>query len=258
MLLYSYACGPVAANMMFVGRDGAKTVAVIDPSDADLALTVLKEHGWTLSDILITHRHFDHLLGVAALILIFVSRRLFRPLEEAEHRQQAFISEMEKDFQIPLTVLNADAELIEKEHGSSDATVSIRRQVESMTGLLRRLDSLSLVEFGEEAEAFSLSELLLREAERAKRGIEEKGIDRQTGRVIVEVSPDFYRPTDVVNLWGDPTKAKEKLGWNPQSTSFEQLVSIMVKHDMEKVAADHVAAVMRTNLAEYLEKGLVK
>ena len=78
------------------------------------------------------------------------------------------------------------------------------------------------------------------------------------GKTLVEVSPDFYRPTDVVNLWGDPTKAKTKLGWNPGKTSFEQLVSIMVKHDMEKVAADHVASVMRTNLAEYLEKGLVK
>jgi GDPmannose 4,6-dehydratase len=74
----------------------------------------------------------------------------------------------------------------------------------------------------------------------------------------VEVSPDFYRPTDVVNLWGDPTKAKTKLGWNPSKTTFEQLVAIMVKHDMEKVAAEHVANVMRTNLAEYLEKGLVK
>lgn len=94
-------------------------------------------------------------------------------------------------------------------------------------------------------------------------GMDEKGIciagpDNLVGKTLVEVSPDFYRPTDVVNLWGDPTKAKEKLGWNPQSTSFEQLVSIMVKHDMEKVAADHVASVMRTNLAEYLEKGLVK
>ena len=78
------------------------------------------------------------------------------------------------------------------------------------------------------------------------------------GKTLVEVSPDFYRPTDVVNLWGDPTKAKTKLGWNPAKTTFEQLVSIMVKHDMEKVAADHVASVMRTNLAEYLEKGLVK
>ncbi len=67
MLIKTYPCGPVMANMMFVGQDGAKTVAVIDPSDAELAQAVLKEHGWTLSDILVTHRHFDHLLGVAAL-----------------------------------------------------------------------------------------------------------------------------------------------------------------------------------------------
>ena len=89
-------------------------------------------------------------------------------------------------------------------------------------------------------------------------GENEKGIDKKTGQVLVEVSPDFYRPTDVVNLWGDPSKAKRELGWNPAKTSFEELVSIMVKHDMEKVAAEHVASVMRTNLAEYLEKGLVK
>ena len=78
------------------------------------------------------------------------------------------------------------------------------------------------------------------------------------GQTLVRVSPDFYRPTDVVNLWGDPTKAKAKLGWNPQTTSFEQLVEIMVEHDMAKVAADNVASKVRTNLAEYLEKGVVK
>ena len=89
-------------------------------------------------------------------------------------------------------------------------------------------------------------------------GINEKGIDVKTGKVVVAVSEDFYRPTDVVNLWGDPTKAKKELGWNPQTTSFEELVRIMVNHDMQKVAADHVASVMRTNLAEYLEKGIVK
>lgn len=66
-------------------------------------------------------------------------------------------------------------------------------------------------------------------------GMDEKGIDKATGRVLVEVSPDFYRPTDVVNLWGDPTKAKEKLGWNPTATSFERLVQIMVESDVEKV-----------------------
>ena len=89
-------------------------------------------------------------------------------------------------------------------------------------------------------------------------GANEKGIDANTGKTVVAVSSDFYRPTDVVNLLGDPKKARKILGWNPQKTSFEELVHIMVKHDMQKVAADHVAGVMRTNLAEYLEKGVVK
>ena len=89
-------------------------------------------------------------------------------------------------------------------------------------------------------------------------GLEEKGIDKATGRVLVEVSEDFYRPTDVVNLWGDPTKARKELGWNPMKTSFEELVSIMMKHDMERVAVERVAGHIRTNLAEYLEKGIVK
>ena len=79
-----------------------------------------------------------------------------------------------------------------------------------------------------------------------------------TGHTLVAVSKDFYRPTDVVNLWGDPTKAKEKLHWNPNKTSFEELVKIMIDSDMSKVAAEGVAAKVRTNLAEYLEKGIVK
>ena len=89
-------------------------------------------------------------------------------------------------------------------------------------------------------------------------GADEKGIDTKTGKVLVEVSPDFYRPTDVVNLWGDPTKAKAKLGWDPGKTSFEQLVKLMVDHDMAKVAGEGAAMKVRTNLAEYLEKGIVK
>lgn len=63
-------------------------------------------------------------------------------------------------------------------------------------------------------------------------GIDEKGICVKTGKVVVEVSKDFYRPTDVVNLLGDPTKAKSKLGWNPQKTSYEELVKIMSEHDL--------------------------
>ena len=89
-------------------------------------------------------------------------------------------------------------------------------------------------------------------------GADEKGIDKATGKVLIEVSPDFYRPTDVVNLWGDPTKAKAKLGWNPSKTSFEELVNIMVDSDMAKVASDRASEKVRTNLAEYLEKGIVK
>ena len=89
-------------------------------------------------------------------------------------------------------------------------------------------------------------------------GIDEKGIDKATGKVLIEVSPDFFRPTDVVNLWGDPSKARKELGWNPQKTTFEQLVKIMVDADMAKVAADSAGRQVRTNLAEYLEKGIIK
>ena len=95
------------------------------------------------------------------------------------------------------------------------------------------------------------------EAEHEK-GICVSGPDHLVGKTLVEVSPDFYRPTDVVNLWGDPTKARAKLGWNPTTTTFEELVKIMVDHDMAKVASEGAAAKVRMNLAEYLEKGIVK
>ncbi len=90
-------------------------------------------------------------------------------------------------------------------------------------------------------------------------GVNEKGIDKATGKVVIEVSPDFYRPTDVVNLWGDPTKAKQKLGWDPKKkTSFEQLVNLMVDADMAKVAVERAGEQVKMNLEEYLEKGIVK
>ena len=89
-------------------------------------------------------------------------------------------------------------------------------------------------------------------------GIEEKGIDKKTGRILVEVSPDFYRPTDVVNLLGDPSKAKKELGWNPTKTTFDELVRLMVESDMKKVALEKHGEGFRFNLAEYLEKGIVK
>lgn len=66
-------------------------------------------------------------------------------------------------------------------------------------------------------------------------GINEKGIDRKTGNVLVEVDPKYYRPSEVDQLLGDPSKAKQILGWNPSKTPFNQLVEIMVKHDLDFV-----------------------
>ena len=76
-------------------------------------------------------------------------------------------------------------------------------------------------------------------------GLDEKGIDKATGRVLVEVNSAWFRPTDVDNLCGDPSKAKAMLGWNPQKTSYEQLCSIMAEHDLklarlEKAEAEKV------------------
>ena len=66
-------------------------------------------------------------------------------------------------------------------------------------------------------------------------GVDEKGIDRKTGKVLVEVDPKYFRPAEVEQLLGDPTKARTLLGWNPRQTSFEQLVKIMAAHDMKFV-----------------------
>ena len=67
------------------------------------------------------------------------------------------------------------------------------------------------------------------------KGLDEKGIDKKTGKVLVEVDPKYFRPAEVEQLLGDPTKAKTVLGWNPRKTSFEDLVKIMVDHDMKFV-----------------------
>ena len=73
-------------------------------------------------------------------------------------------------------------------------------------------------------------------------GVNEKGIDTATGKILVEVDPKYFRPAEVDQLLGDPTKAKTKLGWNPRKTSFEDLVKIMVEHDMKFVKKIHLKA----------------
>lgn len=90
------------------------------------------------------------------------------------------------------------------------------------------------------------------------KGQEEKGIDKATGRVLIEVSPNFYRPTDVVNLLGDPSKAKRELGWNPMKTSFEELIRLMVQSDMHKVAVERAEELVPVNQIELLEKGIIR
>ena len=70
-------------------------------------------------------------------------------------------------------------------------------------------------------------------------GVDEKGIDIATGKELVAVDPRFFRPAEVEQLLGDPTKAKTLLGWNPRKTSFEELVKIMVEHDMKFVKKIH-------------------
>ena len=75
-------------------------------------------------------------------------------------------------------------------------------------------------------------------------GVNEKGIDTATGKTLVEVDPKYFRPAEVDQLLGDPTKAKTKLGWNPRKTSFEDLVKIMVEHDMKFVKKIHLKTQM--------------
>lgn len=75
---------------------------------------------------------------------------------------------------------------------------------------------------------------------RQRRG--RKGIDAATGNVLVEVDPKYFRPCEVEQLLGDPTKAKTLLGWNPTKTTFPELVRIMVEHDMKFVKKLHLKA----------------
>ncbi len=118
---------------------------------------------------------------VAYLVLRLVGRRIFAPIEEADRKQKTFISGAEQEFKVPLTVISAETELLERAHGPSDQTASIARQVRRMNGIVRRLGSLAI--FDESAmtrERFSLSEVLEEEFDRARPRFEEKGIALET------------------------------------------------------------------------------
>jgi GDPmannose 4,6-dehydratase len=76
------------------------------------------------------------------------------------------------------------------------------------------------------------------------KGLEEQGIDTATGRVLVEVDPKYFRPAEVDQLEGDPSKAKRVLGWDPRQTTFAQLVKLMVDHDRKYVKKLYLRAQM--------------
>ncbi len=73
-------------------------------------------------------------------------------------------------------------------------------------------------------------------------GVDEKGYDAETGKLLVSVNPQWFRLTDVVNLWGDSTKAKTVLGWNPTKTSYEELVHLMAVHDRKLAKRERALA----------------
>ncbi len=83
--------------------------------------------------------------------------------------------------------------------------------------------------------AFAANDIMLRFE---GSGLEEKGYDAETGKMLVCVNPAWFRPTDVDNLWGNPAKAKEVLKWNPQKTSYEELIRIMAEHDRKLAKAE--------------------
>ena len=83
---------------------------------------------------------------VSAVLLMYIGRRLFKPLEEADRKQKLFIAKAEKEFKVPLTIINADTEIMERESGETDQTLSINRQVKKMLGLVKNLSSMAVFE----------------------------------------------------------------------------------------------------------------
>lgn len=114
---------------------------------------------------------------ISSLILIFIGKKLFQPLEEGDRRQKRFIAQVEQEFKVPLTVISADTEVWEKESGETEQTRSINRQVKRMTALVKDLGSLAV--FGQEdlaKEPLDLSALARAAADRMKPAFEEKGV----------------------------------------------------------------------------------
>lgn len=153
---------------------------------------------------------FGEIVGllVGFVFLISVSKKLFRPLEDADRRQKAFLAEAENKFKVPLTVISADAELIEKENGQSDYTTSINRQVRRMTSLVRELGELALYDTEKQRVEADVSMILASVSEEKKADFETSGKALETAidpgvrvvgdenslrRAIVEIIDNAYK-----------------------------------------------------------------
>lgn len=136
-------------------------------------------------------------LVIGGLLLLFVSRRLFRPLEEADRRQKTFLQNAEKEFKVPLTVISADTELLEREHGADEKTQSINRQVGKMKNLVRTLGSFAVFEDEKETAVTSpVSELVKECAIEKEKLLAENGITLKQeieDGITVEAEADTLR-----------------------------------------------------------------
>lgn len=116
-------------------------------------------------------------LAISFLFLMFIGKKLFSPLETADAKQKNFIAEAEAEFKVPLTVIGADIELIERDGGANERTSSVRRQVRKMTELVKNLGSLAIFDQnGEGREEVSLSKIMRSELDSAKAKFDEAGI----------------------------------------------------------------------------------
>ncbi|MBO4423160.1 MAG: HAMP domain-containing histidine kinase [Clostridia bacterium] len=153
-------------------RNGSKYVTVIDqsrellPSYRILIISVIGEIVCMI---------------ISVVLLLIIGKYLFKPLEDADRKQKKFIKEAESDFKVPLTVIEANAELIEKENGANDYTKAIRRQVKKMTELTKQLRALAIVEESElDKSSCDLSDILSSSVDRRKAEFETRGVKLET------------------------------------------------------------------------------
>ncbi len=116
------------------------------------------------------------LIAVTLLVLILLGKKMFRPFEEADYKQKQFIARIENEFKMPLTVINADTEMLERTYGTDERTKSINKQVKRMIKLVRELGTLRMFEEADSKTTVVLSDILTSIIENSRSRLEEKGL----------------------------------------------------------------------------------